>query len=199
MEKLTFYYSAMEGGKSNNILPIAYNYEKNGQKVILLKSGKDTKGDDYLVSRVGGKRKVDIVLSEDESLLSEKYCDKVLECDYIIVDEVQFLTPIQVEELWRISELTNIHVICFGLKTNFQGKLFEGSKRLIELGGDLIELPNIPLCSCGEKARFNARVVDGKFTLEGNEIEIDGADENVEYKPLCGKCFLQKVMKKTLF
>ena len=197
MEKLTFYYSAMNGGKSSSLMQVAYNYEENGKKVLLLKSELDTKGQDYLVSRTGFKRKVDIKLGEDEKLV-KKYYNLLIEADCILVDEVQFLTEEQVEELFLITKQLDLPVICYGLKTNFQGKLFPGAKRVIELADHVQELDTIPLCSCGEKARFNARLVDGKYTMEGNEVEIDGACEKTEYKPVCGKCFLQKVMKKTL-
>lgn len=197
MEKLTFYYSAMNGGKSSSLMQVAYNYEENGKKVMLLKSERDTKGQDYLVSRTGFKRKVDIKLNEDEKLIN-KYYDLLISVDCILVDEVQFLTEEQIEELFMITKYLNIPVICYGLKSNFQGKLFPGTKRLIELADKIKELDTIPLCSCGEKARFNARVIDGKYTLEGDEIEIDGQNKDITYKPVCGKCFLQKVMKKTL-
>lgn len=198
MEKLTFYYSAMNGGKSSALMQAAYNYEENGKKVLLLKSERDTKGDDYLISRTGTKRKVDIKLNEDEKLISDKYYDLLINTDCILVDEAQFLTEKQIEELFIITKQLNIPVICYGLKSNFKSVLFPGAKRLIELADKIKELDTIPLCLCGEKARFNARKVNGEFTLEGNEIEIDGSNEKIEYRPLCGSCYLKKVLKRKI-
>lgn len=198
MEKLTFYYSAMNGGKSSSLIQAAYNYEENGKRVLLLKSERDTKGGDYLVSRTGSKRKVDIMLKEEEKLISDKYYDLLINTDCILVDEVQFLTEKQIEELFIITKELNVPVICYGLKTNFKGVLFPGAKRLIELADKIKELDTVSLCLCGEKARFNARVVNGKYTIEGNEIEIDGSNEKIEYKPLCSSCFLKKVLKRKI-
>ena len=113
--------------------------------------------------------------------------------DAILVDEAQFLTKKQVEELWIIAKKRNIPVICFGLKTNFKSEFFEGSKRLFELSDKFKELETI--CSCGIKARFNARKANGKFIKDGLETLIDGTDAKIEYVPLCGKCYLEKVFE----
>ena len=83
-------------------------------------------------------------------------------------------------------------VICYGLKTDFQSNLFEGSKRLLEVADELEE--NSTICSCGKKAKFNARYVDNKFTLEGDSVLIDGSKKEVEYKPMCGKCYVKKII-----
>ena len=189
MSKLYFRYGAMNCGKSSALMQVAHNYNENDMKVVVIKSSIDTKGEDYLESRIGLKRKVDILLDKDKSL--EDYYDewnKDISC--ILVDEAQFLTQKQVEELWVASKMLDIPVICYGLKTDFKSNLFEGSKRLIELSDELEELTTI--CSCGEKAKFNARYIDGEFALEGDEVLIDGSQENVEYKPMCGKCYLKK-------
>ena len=90
-----------------------------------------------------------------------------------------------------ISKKHDIPVICFGLKTNFKSEFFEGSKRLFELCDKVKELETI--CSCGKKARFNARKINDKFTLTGDELIIDGSNKRIEYVPLCGKCYLEKV------
>lgn len=97
------------------------------------------------------------------------------------------------EELWYISKKLDIPVICYGLRTDFQSNLFEGSKRLLELADELEEL--VTICSCGKRAKFNSRYVNGKFTLTGTSVLIDGSDEKVEYKPICGKCYLENKMK----
>ncbi len=193
MAKLEFRYGAMNSGKSMMLLQMAYNYEENGRKVTVLKSKIDTKGDDYLVSRIGPKRKVDIVVDEEESILNKKYRDLIINSNCILVDEVQFISPKQVEELWYIAKILDIPVICFGLKSDFQTNSFKGSIRLIELCDQLKELETI--CTCGKKARFNARKVDGKYTLAGEQNLIDGANSKVEYVPLCGECYLKYVKK----
>ena len=154
MAKMEFRYGAMNSGKSLELMRIAHNYEENDKKVIVVKSQIDTKGDDYLVSRVGMKRKVNIFLKPDESLLTGKNIDIFLDSNAMLVDEAQFMSPFQIEELWYISKALNIPVICFGLKTDFTSKTFPGSKRLLELSDELIELETI--CHCGKKARFNA-------------------------------------------
>ena len=101
------------------------------------------------------------------------------------------LTKKQVEDLWIISKKHDIPVICFGLKTNFKSEFFKGSKRLFELCDKIKELETI--CSCGKKARFNARKVNNKFIIDGDECIIDGTSKKIKYVPLCGKCYLEKV------
>ena len=194
MANLEYRYGPMNSGKSMAVLQMAYNYEENNKKVILVKSVVDTKGGDYLVSRIGPKRKIGIKLDKKESLLDDKYITLISNMDAILVDEAQFLTKKQVEDLWFIAKEKNIPVICFGLKTNFKSEFFEGSKRLFELSDKFKELETI--CSCGTKARFNARKVNGEFIMEGTEVEIDGSKNTIEYVPLCGKCYLDKVFNK---
>lgn len=191
MANLEYRYGPMNSGKSMAVLQMAHNYDENGKKVILVKSVVDTKGGDYLVSRIGPKRKVQIKLDGKESLLSAKYKSMVKNSDAILVDEAQFLTKNQVEDLWIISKNLDIPVICFGLKTNFKSEFFEGAKRLFELADKFKELETI--CSCGTKARFNARKVNGKYIFSGEEIVVDGSNKKIEYEPLCGKCYLNKV------
>lgn len=194
MANLEYRYGPMNSGKSMAVLQMAYNYEENNKKIILVKSVVDTKGGDYLISRIGPKRKVSIKLDKDSSLLDDKYITLISNLDAILVDEAQFLTKKQVEDLWYIAKSMDISVICFGLKTNFKSEFFEGSKRLFELSDKFKELETI--CSCGTKARFNARKVNGIFTKDGEEVQIDGAKDTVEYVPLCGKCYLEKVFMK---
>lgn len=193
MAKLEFRYGAMNSGKSMMLLQVAYNYTENNKNVILIKSSIDTKGNDYLVSRIGPKRQVDIILKEDEPLLQKKYSSKIKSAECILVDEVQFLTPQQIEELWYITKTLEIPVICFGLKSDFQTNSFPGSKRLLELCDSVKELETI--CTCGKKARFNARKVNGKFTSSGEQNVIDGSSDDIEYFPLCGKCYLKYIKK----
>lgn len=194
MANLEYRYGPMNSGKSMAILQMAYNYEENGKKVLLVKSVVDTKGGDYLVSRIGPKRKIQVKLSDEDSLLDDKYAVMLGGLDAILVDEAQFLTGKQVEDLWYISKRMNIAVICFGLKTNFKSEFFRGSKRLFELADKFKELETI--CHCGKKARFNARKVDGKFATKGEDHVIDDDPKHIEYVPLCGSCYLKEVLNK---
>lgn len=189
MSKLYFRYGAMNCGKTTALLQVAHNYEEKGLKVIVIKSSIDKKGDSNIVSRLGVERKVDILLPPAESIKNRIKLDN-LNC--ILVDEAQFLTKEQVKELWLIAKLYNIPVICYGLKTTFKGELFEGSKILFELSDVLEEL--VTICSCGHKAKFNVRKVNNKIVSTGDDVAIDGYD-NVTYEPMCGKCYIEKVLK----
>ena len=186
MAKLYFRYGAMNCGKSSSLMQVAHNYEQNDKKVLVIKSEIDTKGNDCLESRIGLKRKVDILLKKDGSI--KEYYNVLNDISCILVDEAQFLSEEQVDELYYITKYFDIPVICYGLKTDFQSKLFVGSKRLLELADELDEL--ITICRCGKRAKFNARFINDKFTLEGDTNLIDGSITNVKYVPLCGKCYL---------
>lgn len=169
----------------------AYNYEENGYKVLIIKPSIDTKGNDEIVTRIGLSRKVDLLLATDDTVL-----DKIEEIESIrcvFVDEVQFLTTKQIDELYLITKKYDIPVICYGLRLNFKMESFEGSKRLLEIAEELEEL--ITLCKCGEVARYVGRKVNGEYVSSGDEVVIDGANESVEYIPLCGKCYLRDVKK----
>lgn len=188
MAKIYFRFGAMNCGKTTALLQVAHNYEEKGMNVIVIKSSIDKKGNKNIVSRLGIEREVDILLKPNEKVLDNVKLDNI---NCILVDEVQFMMPEQVKELWIISKLYDIPVICYGLKTNFKGELFMGSKSVIELADELEELATI--CECGKKAKFNARLVNGRFVNVGDEVAIDGID--AEYEPLCGKCYIEKVLK----
>ena len=190
MAKLYFRYAAMNAGKTTVLLQVAHNYEENGMKVILLKSEIDTKGDRRLVSRLGISRAVDILLNENDSVFT--YIDEIKRANCILVDEAQFLKVKQVDELWYISKVLDIPVICYGLRKDFKSNMFEGSKRLLEVSDELEEL--VTICSYGKKAKFNARKINGEYTLDGNQVEIDN-NTKVKYESLCGKCYIKKVLK----
>ena len=188
MAKLIFRYGAMNCGKTMHLLQTDYNYRSYGLKTIVIKPSVDTKGGTSIVTRIGLKRKVNILLRPHDYV--RKKLD-LTDVACILVDEAQFLQPNQVEDLWKIAKLNDIPVICYGLRTSFTSKCFIGSKPLLELADDLEEL--VTICSCGAKAKFNARKVNGKFVTDGNEVAIDGKN-NVTYEPLCGKCYIEKVM-----
>ena len=191
MAKLYFRFGAMGSGKSSLLMQVAYNYNERGMDVLIIKPKVDTKSGNSVSSRIGIERKADILIGKDESFKS--YYDDFKDKSCILVDEVQFLNKSQIEELWKATKKLDVPIICYGLKTDFRGNLFEGSKRLIELSDQIEEIATI--CKCGKKARFNARYVNGKFTLNGDEVVIDGAKNDVEYISLCGKCYLDECEK----
>ena len=188
MSKLYFRFGAMNCGKTTALLQVAHNYEEKGMKIILIKPKIDKKGDKNIVSRLGIEREVDVLLDSKEKLKDILKLDNI---NCILVDEVQFITKEQIQELWIIAKKKNIPVICYGLKTNFKGELFEGTKALIEVADEIEEL--ITICKCGKRAKFNARIENGKYVKIGKEVAIDGIEAT--YEPLCGKCYIEKVLE----
>ncbi len=187
MSKLYFRYSAMNAGKTTAILQVANNYEERGMNVLLIKPAVDTKGDNKVVSRLGIDREVDILLSAKDTVLPHIDSEKV---DAIIVDEAQFLTPKQVDELFYITKTRSIPILCYGLRTDFQMKGFPGASRLLEIADDIEEIKTI--CRCGKKATLNMRFVGGKPTFSGSQVVIDNGEDNVTYESVCGECYLKK-------
>ncbi len=202
MAKLYFRYGAMNSGKSTAILQVAYNYEERGQRVLLAKPAVDTKGDQNVVSRLGVTREVDFLIAPEDSvrhlmrtsargeepgvLIKGEIGRRPVAA--LLIDEAQFLTADQVDELMEIAVLDNIPVLAYGLRTDFQTVAFPGSRRLLEIAHSLDELKTI--CRCGRKAIFNGRKVAGKFVFDGQQVSIDGG--NVTYEALCGPCYLQE-------
>lgn len=191
MAKLNFKYATMNSGKTLDLIRTAHNYEENGYNVLLLKPAVDTKGEKCIESRVGLKRQVDYLIEKNDNII-DKISSNLKDITCIFVDEVQFLSKKQIDELFLISKVFDINVICYGLRLNFKMEAFEGSKRLLEIAEELEELKTI--CKCGNIARYLGRKVNGNYVLEGDEIVIDGTD-NVEYIPLCGDCYLKDVKK----
>ena len=190
MSKLYYKYGAMNSGKTAHLLQAAHNYEENGMKILILKPAVDTKGNDKIVTRIGLKRKADHVIEKEEKL--EKYLNNIKkDISCVFVDEAQFLTRDNVDELFTFTKLKDIPVICYGLKSDFRTDSFPGSLRLFELADEMQELYTI--CKCGRRARFNARIVNGKYTYEGSQVAIDG-ENDVKYESLCGNCYLEKVL-----
>lgn len=185
MSKLYFRYGAMSSGKTAALLQVAHNYERQGMTVVLVKPSVDTKGNEKVVSRLGIEREVDIVLVPNEELLTRM---KPVKPHAIIVDEAQFLTVAQVDELFLISKKYDIPVLCYGLRCDFQMQGFEGSTRLLLVADDIEELKTI--CPCGSKATQNLRLVNNEPVFEGEQIVIDDHTK-VEYEGVCGKCYLR--------
>lgn len=188
MAKLYFRYGAMNSGKTTALLQVANNYEERGMKVLILKPSVDTKGNENVISRLGIFRKADFLISNKHSI-KNILMDFKNNVNCVLVDEVQFLNKSQVDELFEISVIWNIPVICYGLRTDFLTNGFEGSQRLLLIAHSVEELKTI--CECGSKAIFNARKVNGDFVFHGEQCVIDG-EENVEYVSLCGRCFMMK-------
>lgn len=181
----------MNCGKSTAVIQVAYNYEERGMKVLLIKPKIDTKGADTIVSRLGAKRKVDILAGPKDDLFA--IISEMDDIGCVLIDESQFLTKKQIDQLFRLVVVRNIPVICYGLRADFKTNAFEGSKRLFELAHSLEELKTI--CRCGKKALFNGRKVDGEFVSEGSQVAIDG-ESDVTYESLCGNCYLTKVSSR---
>lgn len=188
MAKLYFRYSAMNSGKTTALLQVAHNYEERGMKVLILKPAIDTKGGTKLLTRIGLERDADVLVHVNKTIDAIVTDHPDVNC--ILVDEAQFLTPSQAEELFWLASNGDIPVITYGLRTDFQTKGFPGASRLLELAHDLQELKTI--CRCGKKALLNARKVNGQFTHQGNQVAIDGED-TVEYESKCPRCYAQEV------
>ena len=191
MAKLTFQYGTMSSGKTIDLIQTAYKYNSKGLKALIMKPAIDTKGDNKVVSRIGMEKEVDIILGKDESI--SKYMDMLKDIDCLIVDEAQFLNKNQIFELFMYTKEYDIPVICYGLKNDFQGNLFEGSAALFSYADQLEKLKAI--CArpgCSNPASFNARKIKGKYVFEGPQVLI-GCDD--EYDPLCSTCYVDLVLK----
>lgn len=193
--KLYFTYATMNTGKSMILLAKAYSFQERNIPFLIIKSRIDTRdGEDVIHSRSLGDRECigvepkDNVLKivETEMLQQEKYFK------WILVDEAQFLTEKQVDELTEVVDKHNINVICYGLRTDFKTHLFPGSKRLFEVADTIEELKST--CSCGKKTIYNARIDEcGQIVLEGNQVEVGGEDK---YMSVCRKCYKDKKVLK---
>ena len=184
MAKLYFSYSTMNAGKSTVLLQASHNYGERGMKTMLFTAELDNRSKvGNISSRIGLSEKAS-TFNNDDNLFSS--VEKRLNTDKIscvFVDEAQFLTDKQVWELSDVVEILNIPVMCFGLRTDFQGKLFEGSSSLLAIADELKEIKTI--CHCGKKANMVVRVdSNGKVLKEGAQIEIGG---NEKYISLCRK------------
>ena len=190
MSKLYYKYGAMGSSKTANALICKFNYEERGFKVLLLKpeiDDRDLIGGEIVVKSRIGLSSPCIAIGKYTNLKELFYAErKNVNYEVVIVDECQFLTKEQVEQLKEIS--ANYTVLCYGLLTDFKTELFEGSKRLVELADSLQEIKSI--CKCGKKANVNIRFVSGKLTIDGDAVAIEKG--NVTYEPMCYACFLEE-------
>lgn len=196
MAKLYFRYGTMNSGKTAGLLMAAHNFEESHQQILILKPALDSKAGAALYTRMGIERLVDHLVAEDDDLfeLASNWLASIegKTVGGILVDEAQFLTTAQVDQLLMAALTLNIPVLCYGLRTDFLTKVFPGSARLLETAHTLEELKTMCGAGCRRKASFNARKVNGQFMLHGEQIEIDNRSE-VEYMALCGQCFLKLV------
>lgn len=191
MSRLYFSYGTMGSSKSAQALMVKFNYEHKGMKVMLVKPALDTRDDvdvPKVRSRIGLVAEC-LTITPQESFVDmfESY-KKQNGCDCIIVDEAQFCTTEQVNQLKELTK--HVPVLCYGLLTDFKSKLFEGSKRLVELADSLREIKSV--CRCGRKSTVNARFVDGKCVDDG-PIVLIGGDES--YENMCYWCWQEELKK----
>ena len=188
MAKLYFKYGAMGSSKTAQALITRYNYEENDMSVWLIKPSADIRdGTDILRSRIGLQATVE-VMTPDANIY-QRFCQtRANNCHAVIVDECQFLTETQIDELRRIVDDYDIPVMCFGLRTDFQTKLFPGSRRLMELADCIEEIKT--MCDCGFKATVNARISDGYIVTEGAQVQLGGNDS---YIAMCHRCYIKGI------
>ena len=187
MAKLYFKYGAMGCSKTAQALITKFNYEERGMKVLLMKPSIDNRdGATIIKSRIGLTSEA-VTVSPVQDLYA-LYKERFTNCNVIIVDECQFLTPNQVDELSNIVIDYNIPVLCFGLATDFLTHLFPGSRRLFEIAESISEIKSV--CRCGAKATVNARMDDfGNIVYRGEQVVLGGNDR---YVAMCRKCWLKK-------
>ena len=193
MAKLYFKYGAMGSSKTAQALITKYNYEENGLKVWLIKPSADVRdGVDILRSRIGLEAKVQVIPPETD--VYEIFRQERSDCHVIIVDECQFMTPEQIDQLRSIVNDFDIAVICFGLRTDFQTKLFPGSRRLMEIADKFQEIKT--MCDCGVKATVNARIdSDGHIVTEGAQVQLGGNDS---YIAMCHRCWIRGIRENRI-
>jgi len=189
MAKLHFYYSAMNAGKTTTLLQSDYNYRERGMQTLLFTPVFDNRYQEgWIASRIG-LRSPAIVYSLDFNFFIhiKNQARKIANLSCVLIDEAHFLTKMQVQQLCQIVDQLDIPVLAYGLRTDFMGEPFEGSKYLSALSEHLTEIKTI--CHCGRKATMNQRVnPQGNPILEGEQVEIGG---NERYIALCRKHFIQ--------
>ena len=180
----------MNSGKSDTLIKAAYNYTERGLEVVTIKPSIDSKGHQSIVARGGASRVVDILATPTTNVrdvvkaYEASIAPKKLSC--VLIDESQFLTADQIDQLLDIAKIDNISVIAYGLRADFRRKLFPGSTRLFEVADSIEKLPT--MCRCGAQAEFNTRKIGDRYVFEGDQVAIDGK-EAVGYDSLCANCY----------
>lgn len=189
--KLYFRYGTMGSAKTALLLTQAYNFEERGMNYVCLKPVIDTREKSNVIrSRIGIERECQWIYADTDlyNLAQELFEKSMSVIDWFLVDESQFLTASQVDQLARVVDDFGSNVICYGLRTDFRTRLFEGSRRLFEVADTIDEIKST--CSCGRKTIVNARIdANGDFVQEGAQVEIGGDDR---YIAVCRKCWQNK-------
>ena len=190
MAKLYFKYGAMGSSKTATALITKYNYEERGMRVWLIKPAADNRDGEFtLRSRVGLTAEAEAIGPDKDIRALYDQREKV---DVIIVDECQFMTAKQIDELRELVDREDLPVLCFGLRTDFQTKLFPGSRRLFELADSITEIKTI--CECGSKATVNARIDgEGRVVTEGAQVFLGGNDS---YVAMCHACWRKRIARE---
>ncbi len=190
MAKLYFKYGAMGSSKTAQALITKFNYEERGMSVWLIKPSTDDRdGATVIRSRIGLRAEADVIFPQDDVRAMFDALDRR---DVVIADECQFLTPRQIDQLRELVDEEDVPVLCFGLRTDFQTKLFPGSARLFELADSITEIKTI--CECGSKATVNARIgPDGKVVTEGEQVLLGGNDT---YVAMCHACWRRRIARE---
>ena len=186
--KLYFRYGTMGSAKTALLLTQAYNFEERGMQYLCMKPIIDDRESENVIrSRIGIERRCSWIYPEMDlyRYLKELFEHSLVVKDWILIDESQFLTADQVDQLARVVDDYGVNVVCYGLRTDFQSHLFEGSRRLLELADSIDEIKST--CSCGRKTIINARIdSQGNIVTDGNQVEIGGDDK---YVSLCRRCW----------
>ncbi len=191
MAKLYFYYSTMNAGKSTTLLQSSFNYRERGMHTLLLTAAFDDRyGQGKVSSRIGLSQEADLFHADDDLLEHVRLRHQAKHIDCLLVDEAQFLSEEQVWQLSDVCDTLSIPVLCYGIRTDFQGQLFPGSKALLAWADVLQELKTI--CHCGSKANMVVRVdASGKAMRQGSQVEIGG---NERYVSLCRRHFKESYL-----
>ena len=194
--KLYFRYGTMGSAKTALLLTTAYNFEERGMDYLCLKPAIDTReGDSVIRSRIGIERQCHWIWHDTDlySFIHNRFEETLSLPEWILIDEAQFLTSDQVDQLARVVDDYGCNVICYGLRTDFRTSLFEGSRRLFEIADSIDEIKST--CSCGRKTIVNARIDSkGVIITEGAQVEIGGNDR---YISVCRKCWRNKRVERS--
>lgn len=194
--KLYFRYGTMGSAKTALLLTQAYNFEERGMEFICMKPIVDTREKENVIkSRIGIKRECLRIYQDTDiyELVKNIYEETLVVKDWILIDEAQFLSQEQVDQLARIVDDYGCNVVCYGLRTDFQSKMFEGSRRLFEIADTIDEIKST--CSCGRKTIINARIdADGSVITDGNQVMIGGDDK---YIAMCRRCWRNKRLESS--
>ena len=190
MAKLYFNYSAMNAGKSTILLQSSYNYHERGMRTLLMKPAIDTRADvpDEIASRIGLTAQADLITPKQDLVAHIQAAHEAAPIDCVLVDEAQFLSEGQVWQLSKVADEMRIPIMCYGLRTDFRGKLFPGSAALLAIADSIKEIKT--LCWCGRKATMTLRVnKTGAAVTRGAQVEIGGNDR---YVTLCRRHWVAK-------